>query len=479
MSRKGYVSVFSTRYAGAEMQYLFSEEFKFTTWRRLWTALARAEKELGLPISEEQLSELDANIDNINYEAAEARESQVRHDVMSHVYAYGLQCPSAAGVIHLGATSCYVGDNTDIIIMRRALAIIRKKLLRLIELLADFSDKYKALPCLGYTHLQPAQLTTLGKRAATWLYDFYLDYLEVKRRESELALLGSRGATGTQASFLELFEGDEAKVEVLEGKIASELGFERVVPVSGQTYTRKQDYLVLSALASLAASASKLATDLRLLASFKEVEEPFEEHQIGSSAMPYKRNPMRSERVCALARYLMAELLNPLLTEASQMFERTLDDSANRRLSISESFLCADAILNILLNICKSPVVYERVIAARIEAELPFMATENILMEAVKRGGDRQLLHERLREHSLAAADKVKLEGRENDLLERIAADESFSLTLDELKTMLNPQKFTGLAARQTESFLKEYIRPLLDENKALLSEIDVEDIKV
>ncbi len=471
MEHDRYISAFSTRYASDEMQRLFSEDFKFTTWRGLWISLAKAEKELGLPITDEQIAELEAHRDDINYDVAQAREKECRHDVMSHVYAYGEQCPAAKGIIHLGATSCYVGDNTDVIIMRSALGVVRRKLLCVIAELADFADKYKALPCLGYTHLQPAQLTTVGKRASLWLYDFYLDYLETDRRMSELKLLGSKGTTGTQASFEDLFAGDEAKIDALERSIAADFGFESVVPVSGQTYTRKTDFLVLSALASLATSASKFATDMRLLASFKEMEEPFEAQQIGSSAMPYKRNPMRCERVCALARYLLCDLLNPALTAASQMFERTLDDSANRRIAISEAFLCADAILNILLNVCSAPVVYEKVIASRVAAELPFMATENIMMEAVKRGGDRQQLHEALRQHSLAAAAVVKREGLPNDLLERVAGDPLFGLSKEELEAALDPAAFTGLAPRQVERFLSETIYPLLERNRAALGE--------
>ena len=471
MEHEKYISAFSTRYASDEMQRLFSEDFKFKTWRELWISLARAEKEQGLPITDEQIAELEAHRGDINYDVARAREKECRHDVMSHVYAYGEQCPAAKGIIHLGATSCYVGDNTDIIIMRSALGAVRRKLLGVIAKLADFADKYKELPCLGYTHLQPAQLTTVGKRASLWLYDFYLDYLEVDRRMGELALLGSKGTTGTQASFYDLFSGDEGRIDALERSIAADFGFESVVPVSGQTYTRKTDFLVLSALASLATSASKFATDMRLLASFKEMEEPFEAQQIGSSAMPYKRNPMRCERVCALARYLLCDLLNPALTAASQMFERTLDDSANRRIAISEAFLCADAILNILLNVCESPVVYEKVIASRVAAELPFMATENIMMEAVKRGGDRQQLHEALRQHSLAAAAVVKREGLPNDLLERVAGDPLFGLSKEELEAALDPAAFTGLAPRQVERFLSETIYPLLERNRAALGE--------
>ncbi len=464
---QGYISPFSQRYAGREMQAVFSEDSKFTTWRRLWIALARAEMELGLPVTREQVQELEAHAEDINYEDARRRELEVRHDVMSHVYAYGLQCPGAAGIIHLGATSCYVGDNTDIILMRRALLIVEKKLARVIRQLADFAEAYREMPCLAYTHLQPAQLTTVGKRACLWINELAMDLREVAMRRENLALLGSKGTTGTQASFMELFEGDEEKVRELERRIAREMGFDRVVPVSGQTYSRKVDYQVLSALSGVAQSASKFAYELRLLASFKEMEEPFEKAQIGSSAMPYKRNPMRCERIDGLCRYLMTLELNPALTAGTQMLERTLDDSANRRIAVAEAFLCADGILNLLLNVTDGLVVYPRVISARIQAELPFMASENILMDAVKKGGDRQELHERLRTHAQLAARQVKEMGLPNDLLERLAADPAFGLTREELGRSLHPEDYTGRSAGQVEEFLREEIRPLLREHPA------------
>ncbi len=396
--KNAYESPFSTRYASQEMQYLFSADKKFRTWRRLWLALAKAEMDLGLPITSEQIQELEQHLDDINYPVAEEREKQVRHDVMAHVYAYGVQCPKAKGIIHLGATSCYVGDNTDIIIMREALGSIRRKLINVIDQLGRFAEAYKSLPCLAYTHLQPAQLTTVGKRATLWAQDFLLDLQEAEHRIASLRLLGSKGTTGTQASFMELFEGDSGKVKRLEEAVAREMGFEQVMPVSGQTYTRKVDYQVLSVLSGVAQSASKFSNDIRLLQSFKELEEPFEAHQIGSSAMPYKRNPMRSERITSLSRYVMIDCLNPAFTAGTQWFERTLDDSANKRIAVAEAFLAVDSILNILLNICGGLVVYPKVIAQRVQRELPFMATENIMMAAVKKGGDRQELHERLRE---------------------------------------------------------------------------------
>lgn len=471
MSQDRYVSPFETRYASNEMQYIFSPDNKFRTWRRLWVALARAEQAAGLDISGAQIAELEAHKDDINYEVAEAREREVRHDVMSHVYAYGVQCPGAAGIIHLGATSCYVGDNTDILVMREGLALVRKKLLGVLELLAGFAEKYKDMPALAYTHLQPAQPTTVGKRAALWMSELYMDFLEVDHRLSNLALLGSKGTTGTQASFMELFGGDEIKVRQVEAAIAVEMGVEKVVQVSGQTYSRKMDYQTLTALSGLAQSASKFATDLRILQNFKEMEEPFEKNQIGSSAMPYKRNPMRSERICALARYLMIDCLNPAFTAAGQWFERTLDDSANKRIAVAEGFLAADAILNLLLNVCDGLVVYPKVVAARLAAELPFMATENILMRAVKKGGDRQALHERLREHSLAASRVIKEEGAQNDLLARIAADPAFAMSEAELEETLDPADFVGRAPRQVEEFLAETIRPLLAANKDSLGQ--------
>ncbi len=466
-----YISPFSTRYASEEMQYLFSEDKKFKTWRRLWIALARAEHQLGLPITEEQIAELEAHKDDINYEDAERRERETRHDVMSHVYAYGLQCPKAAGIIHLGATSCYVGDNTDIIVMREALGVVRRKLINVIALLAKFARQYKEMPALAYTHLQPAQLTTVGKRATLWINELRMDLEEVEHRIGHLALLGQKGTTGTQASFMELFEGDSAKVKELERLIAGEMGFERVVPVSGQTYSRKIDYQVLCCLGMIAQSASKFSNDMRLLQNFKEMEEPFEKHQIGSSAMPYKRNPMRSERITALARYVMVDTLNPAFTAATQWFERTLDDSANKRIAVAEAFLGVDAILGIMLNICDGLVVYPKVIHQRIMNELPFMATENIMMNAVKKGGNRQELHEKLRVHSQAAARVVKEEGGKNDLIDRLLADPDFKLERDEISEILDPAKFTGRSSQQVEEFLTEYIDPILAANAGILGE--------
>lgn len=471
MSHDRYISPFSTRYASEEMQYIFSEDNKFRTWRRLWIALAKAEQHQGLAITDEQIAELEAHADDINYEDAQRREREVRHDVMSHVYAYGLQCPKAAGIIHLGATSCYVGDNADVLIMREGLRVIRRKILNVMALLADFADRYKALPCLAYTHLQPAQLTTVGKRATLWLNELWMDLEEIGHRLDSLALLGSKGTTGTQASFVALFDGDGEKIRAVEREIAASLGFDRVVPVSGQTYSRKTDYQVASALSGVAQTASKFAYDMRLLASFKEMEEPFEQHQIGSSAMPYKRNPMRCERIDALARYVITDALNPALTTACQFFERTLDDSANKRIAMAEAFLGVDAILNIMMNVCDGLVVYEQVIRSRVMAELPFMATENIMMGAVQRGGNRQELHERLRVHSQAAARRVKEEGAANDLIDRICADEAFGLRREEIERVLQPERYTGRSAEQVEEYLTQVIRPLLDKNKALLGE--------
>ena len=466
MEHSSYESPLSNRYASRQMQEIFSLDRKFKTWRRLWIALARAESELGLPITPEQVAEMEAQAENINYEDAQKRERQVRHDVMAHVYAYGLQCPNAKGIIHLGATSCYVGDNTDIILMREGLWLIHKKLIGVLSLLADFADAYKEMPTLAYTHLQPAQLTTVGKRASLWLYEFWMDLQELEYRISSLRLLGSKGTTGIQASFLSLFNGDSQKVRLLEQKIAVEMGFSEVVPVSGQTYSRKMDYQVLSVLSSIAQSAMKFSGDLRILQSFQEMEEPFAKQQIGSSAMPYKRNPMRCERITALARYVMVDCLNPAITAGTQWMERTLDDSANKRLSVPDAFLCVDGILDILLNVCDGLVVYPKVIARRVARELPFMATENILMEAVKRGGDRQELHEKLREHSMAAAAMVKQEGKENDLLSRIAEDPAFGLSLEELSRLLQPQRFIGRSKEQVEEFLKEEIRPFLAKHR-------------
>ena len=471
MQHDRYISPFETRYASKEMQYIFSEDNKFRTWRRLWIALAKAEKEQGLPITDEQIAELEAHRDDINYDVAVAREKECRHDVMSHVYAYGVQCPNAKGFIHLGATSCYVGDNTDVIIMREALDVVERKLVNVIALLAKFADHYKDMPALAYTHLQPAQLTTVGKRATLWLNELCMDLDEIRHRRDSLALLGSKGTTGTQASFMELFEGDSAKIKAVEASIAREMGFDKVVPVSGQTYSRKVDYNVLSSLAGLAQSAMKFGNDMRLLANFKEMEEPFEKQQIGSSAMPYKRNPMRCERICALARYVMVDVLNPAFTAGTQWFERTLDDSANKRIAVAEAFLAADAILNILLNVCDGLVVYPKVVRARIMAELPFMASENIMMSAVKKGGDRQVLHEKLRVHAMAAAKVVKEEGGKNDLIERVCADPDFGLDYDEVEAILRPEDFTGRSAEQVTEFLADVVAPILESHKDVLGE--------
>lgn len=466
-----YESPFCTRYASKEMQYLFSADKKFTTWRKLWVALARAEMELGLPVTQAQVDELAANVDNVNYDDANERERLVRHDVMAHVYAYGLQCPNAKAIIHLGATSCYVGDNTDVIIMRDALQLISRKLVNVMSNLAKFADQYKSMPALAYTHLQPAQLTTVGKRATLWLNELLMDYEELCYRTGSLKLLGSKGTTGTQASFVELFEGDSAKIKQLEQRIAAEMGFDGVVPVSGQTYSRKIDAQVVATLSGIAQSASKFSNDLRILQNFKEMEEPFEKNQIGSSAMPYKRNPMRSERITALARYVVIDSLNPAFTASTQWFERTLDDSANKRIAVAEAFLAVDAILNILLNVTNGLVVYPKVIAQRVMKELPFMATENIMMSAVKKGGDRQQLHEQLRCHSIAAARVVKEDGLENDLIDRICADPMFMLSKDEAMQILKPENFTGRAAEQVEEFLIACINPVLEKNKDFLGE--------
>lgn len=453
------------------MQKLFSPDFKFKTWRRLWIALAKAEKALGLDITDEQIAELEAHADDINYEVAEAREKEVRHDVMSHVYAYGVQCPKAKPIIHLGATSCYVGDNTDIIIMREALKLLRGKIINVISRLSKFAMKYKDMPALAYTHLQPAQLTTVGKRATLWINDLVMDLEDLDYRLENLAMLGSKGTTGTQASFMELFDGDSEKVKKLEKLIAEEMGFNKVVPVSGQTYSRKIDSQIVNVLSGIAQSASKFSYDMRLLQNFKEMEEPFEKHQIGSSAMPYKRNPMRCERITALARYLMTDALNPAYTAATQWFERTLDDSANKRIAVAEAFLAADGILNIYMNVADDIVVYPKVIRQRVMRELPFMATENIMMSAVKKGGDRQELHERIRQHSLAASKRVKEEGLENDLLERICADKAFGLDRSEIDSLLEPEKYTGRAPQQVVEFITERVQPILDANKDVLGE--------
>ena len=471
MPHDHYISPFSTRYASKEMQFVFSEDNKFRTWRKLWIALAKAEQKQGLDITDEQIAELEAHKDDINYEDAQRRERECRHDVMSHVYAYGLQCPKAAGIIHLGATSCYVGDNTDVILMREGLEIVQRKLLNVMNLLAKFAEKYKAMPCLAYTHLQPAQLMTVGKRATLWLNELYMDYLEVEHRMASLALLGSKGTTGTQASFMELFGGDSAKIKAVEMDIAHAVGFDKVVPVSGQTYSRKMDYFVVSTLSGIAQSASKFSYDMRLLQNFKEMEEPFEKSQIGSSAMPYKRNPMRSERVSSLSRYVMVDTLNTAITAGTQWFERTLDDSANKRIAVAEAFLGVDAILNIMMNVTDGLVVYEKVIRQRVMNELPFMATENIMMDAVKKGGNRQELHEKLRVHSQAAARVVKEEGGKNDLVDRIAADPAFMVTREEIEAILQPEKFIGRSAEQVDEFLTDIIQPLLDEHADVLGE--------
>ena len=471
LTHSQYISPFSTRYASREMQFVFSEDNKFRTWRKLWIALAKAEQKQGLPITDEQIAELEAKCDHINYEDAQRREKECRHDVMSHVYAYGLQCPKAAGIIHLGATSCYVGDNTDVIIMKQGLSIVRRKLLNVLSLLADFAEQYKDLPALAYTHLQPAQLTTVGKRATLWMNELMMDLEEVEYRTESLALLGSKGTTGTQASFVELFAGDSGKIKQIEQDIAEDMGFARVVPVSGQTYSRKVDYRVVSALSGVAQSASKFSYDLRLLQGFKEMEEPFGEAQIGSSAMPYKRNPMRSERISALSRYVMVDTLNTAITAGTQWFERTLDDSANRRIAVSEAFLGIDAVLNILMNVCDGLVVYPKVIHARVMNELPFMATENIMMDAVKKGGDRQELHEKLRVHSQAAGRVVKEEGGQNDLIDRICADPAFQITREECEAILEPKRFTGRSSEQVTEFLRDVVRPVLDVHKQELGE--------
>ncbi|MBP0964730.1 MAG: adenylosuccinate lyase [Oscillospiraceae bacterium] len=466
-----YESPFCTRYASKEMQYIFSADKKFTTWRRLWVALARAEMKLGLPVTQEQVDELEANIENIDYAVAAEREKQVRHDVMAHVYAYGKVCPKAKGIIHLGATSCYVGDNTDIIIMRDALQVVRRKLINVIEQLSKFADKYKAMPCLAYTHLQPAQLTTVGKRATLWINELLMDLDEIEYRIANLKLLGSKGTTGTQASFMELFHGDSEKVKQLEKMIAEEMGFDDVVPVSGQTYSRKIDSQIVATLGGFAQSAMKFANDLRILQNFKEMEEPFEKNQIGSSAMPYKRNPMRCERITALARYLMIDTLNPAFTAGTQWFERTLDDSANKRISVAEGFLAADSILNILLNVTSDLVVYPKVIRQRVMRELPFMASENIMMSAVMKGGDRQELHEKIRKYSIEAGKKVKEEGLENDLIDRILKDEDFKISVEEMEAILKPESFTGRSEEQVTEFINSCVKPVLEKNKDILDE--------
>ncbi len=464
MVKDTYESPLSARYASKEMKYIFSPDKKFRTWRKLWIALAESEKELGLPITQEQIDELKAHADDINYEVAQEREKIVRHDVMSHVYAYGVQCPNAKGIIHLGATSCYVGDNTDIIIMTEGLKLIRNKLITVIRNLSKFADEYKALPTLAFTHFQPAQPTTVGKRATLWLQELLMDIEDVEYQLSKAKLLGSKGTTGTQASFLELFDGDHEKCKMLDHKIAEKMGYKACFPVSGQTYSRKLDSQFLNVLAGIAQSAAKFSNDIRLLQHLKEVEEPFEKNQIGSSAMAYKRNPMRSERIGSLSRYVMVDVLNGYFTTATQWFERTLDDSANKRLSVPEAFLAVDGILSLYANVADGLVVYPKVIEQRLRKELPFMATENIMMDAVKkRGADRQQLHEKIREHSMAASRVVKVEGGENDLLERIAADEAFGVTIEELEKILKPENYTGRAKEQTEDFLNECIKPVLE----------------
>ena len=473
MTKDRYESPLSGRYAGKEMQLVFSPEKKFRTWRRLWIALAEAEQELGLDITNEQIEELKAHADDINFEEAAEREKQVRHDVMAHVYAYGLQCPKAKGIIHLGATSCYVGDNTDVILMREALGIVRGKLLRVIRTLASFADRYKDLPTLGFTHFQPAQPVTVGKRASLWLQDFMADLEDLDYVRAHLKLLGSKGTTGTQASFLELFDGNTEKVMRLDPLIAEKMGFSGCVAVSGQTYSRKLDLRVMNVLGGIAVSASKMATDIRLLQHLKEVEEPFEKEQIGSSAMAYKRNPMRSERICALARFVIADTLNPALTASAQWMERTLDDSANKRLSVPEAFLATDGILNLVANVTDGLVVYEKMITKHLMQELPFMATENILMDAVKAGGDRQQLHEKIRQHAMEAGKRVKEEGKDNDLLERIAADPAFPQDADELQALTDPKRYTGMCAEQVTVYLRETVKPLLEKEASAIGEAE------
>ncbi len=464
-----YESPLSQRYASREMQYLFSPDKKFRTWRKLWIALAETEKELGLNITQEQIDELKAHAEDINYDVAKAREKEVRHDVMSHVYAYGVQCPKAKGIIHLGATSCYVGDNTDIIVMTKALELVKKKLVNVMKELADFADRYKAQPTLAFTHFQPAQPTSVGKRATLWLQEFCLDLEDLDHVLSHMKLLGSKGTTGTQASFLELFDGNQELIDKIDPMIAEKMGFRECYPVSGQTYSRKVDTRVANVLAGIAASAHKMSNDIRLLQHLKEVEEPFEKGQIGSSAMAYKRNPMRSERIASLSRYVMIDALNPAITSATQWFERTLDDSANKRLSIPEGFLAVDGILDLCLNVVDGLVVYPKVIEKRLMSELPFMATENIMMDAVKAGGDRQELHERIRILSMEAGRNVKVEGGENNLLELIAADPAFNMTLEDLRKTMDPSRYIGRSREQVEAFLKNVMEPVLKENEELL----------
>ncbi|CAM2931759.1 adenylosuccinate lyase [Hathewaya histolytica] len=475
--RNKYSTPLNSRYASPEMSYIFSDEMKFKTWRKLWLALAESEKELGLSISEEQIEELKSNLDNINYEDAEKKEKEIRHDVMSHVYAYGLQCPTAKGIIHLGATSCYVGDNTDLIVMKEALILTKKKLISVIDSLKKFALENKNIPTLGFTHFQPAQLTTVGKRATLWMEELLLDLENLDFVISNLKLRGVKGTTGTQASFMKLFNEDESKVKSLDKMVAEKMGFKDTYPVTGQTYSRKVDSIIVNTLSEIAQSAYKFSNDLRLLQSMKEIEEPFEKNQIGSSAMAYKRNPMRSERMGALARYIIVNSLNPAITSATQWFERTLDDSANKRIAIPEAFLALDGVLNLYLNVSSNLVVYTKVIEAHVNRELPFMATENIMMEAVKRGGDRQELHEKIRVHSMEAARQVKELGLENDLIQRIIEDSSFKMSKEEILGIIDPQKFVGRAPNQVEDFIENYVNPILDANKSLIginSEINV-----
>ena len=469
MNTDRYVSPLSERYASKEMQYIFSPDMKFRTWRKLWIALAETERELGLNITQEQIDEMKAHADDINYDVAKERERQVRHDVMSHVYAFGVQCPKAKGIIHLGATSCYVGDNTDIIVMTEALKLVRKKLVNVIAELSKFAAQYKDQPTLAFTHFQPAQPTTVGKRATLWTQEFLMDLEDLEYVLSTMKLLGSKGTTGTQASFLELFDGDQETIDKIDPMIAEKMGFKSCYPVSGQTYSRKVDTRVLNILAGIAASAHKMSNDIRLLQHLKEVEEPFEKSQIGASAMAYKRNPMRSERIASLSRYVMIDALNPAITSATQWFERTLDDSANKRLSVPEGFLAIDGILDLCLNVVDGLVVYPKVIEKRLMSELPFMATENIMMDAVKAGGDRQELHERIRELSMEAGKNVKVEGKDNNLLELIAADPAFNLTLEDLQKSMDPSRYTGRAKEQTEAFIANVVQPVLDAHKDLL----------
>ena len=470
--RNLYSTPLNSRYASKEMSFIFSDDMKFTTWRKLWVALAEGEKELGLNITDEQIKELKEHISDINYEEATEREKEVRHDVMSHVYAYGLQCPKAKGIIHLGATSCYVGDNTDVIIMRDGLLLIKQKIVTVLDRLSKFAMQYKDMPTLGFTHFQPAQLTTVGKRATLWMQDLVMDIENIDHVISTLKLRGVKGTTGTQASFMTLFEGDEEKVKALDTMVATKMGFDKSYGVTGQTYPRKLDSIVLNILSEIAQSAYKFSNDLRLLQNLKEIEEPFEAHQIGSSAMAYKRNPMRSERMGSLARYVIVDSLNPAITAATQWFERTLDDSANKRIAVAEAFLALDGVLNLYINVSEGMVVYDKVIAAHVNNELPFMATENIMMEATKKGVDRQDLHESIREHSMAAAQRVKGEGLDNDLIRRIIEDDSFKLTKEEILAIIDPTKFVGRAPSQVVEFIAEYVTPIIDDNK------DAVDIK-